>query len=362
MASNADSNLMSLGSNAALARQARRMIGPGLMLVMAGVIISAFLLPLAYMLTTAFRDDRAMTEAGGETPWYPATAASFEYNGEKLAVLKVPTADGVKNWALLTRGREDSDFIDPANPAAGPINWKGSWRTLERDWTPYFTFDSITESWRRVNFTNLFKNSLFVSVISVFFTLISCTIVAYGYARFKFPGKDILFWVLTATVFLPQQVTWIPLAIFYSKIGWSQSFLPLIAPALFGSAFEIFLLRQFIMSIPKEMDEAAMIDGAGPLRTLVSVIVPNIMPAFVAAAMFHFFFKWNDYFWPLIMLSGKEDLYTIPLGLAQLNNTFGTFPGLAMASGVIAITLPIGIFIIFQRYFMLGNVVTGVDK
>ena len=78
--------------------------------------------------------------------------------------------------------------------------------------------------------------------------------------------------------------------------------------------------------------------------------------------MFHFFFKWNDYFWPLIMLSGKEDLYTIPLGLAQLNNTFGTFPGLAMASGVIAITLPIGIFIIFQRYFMLGNVVTGVDK
>ena len=152
------------------------------------------------------------------------------------------------------------------------------------------------------------------------------------------------------------------MAIFYSKIGWSQSYLPLIAPALFGSAFEIFLLRQFIMSIPKEMDEAAMIDGAGPIRTLVSVIVPNIMPAFVAAAMFHFFFKWNDYFWPLIMLSGKEDLYTIPLGLAQLNNTFGTFPGLAMASGVIAITLPIVIFIIFQRYFMLGNVVTGVDK
>ena len=190
MASNADSNLMSLGSNAALARQARRMIGPGLMLVMAGVIISAFLLPLAYMLTTAFRDDRKMTEAGGETPWYPATAASFEYNGEVLPILKVPTADGVRNWALLTKGREDSDFIDPANPAAGPINWKGSWRTLERDWTPYFTLDSITESWRRVNFTNLFKNSLFVSVVSVFFTLISCTIVAYGYARFKFPGRS----------------------------------------------------------------------------------------------------------------------------------------------------------------------------
>ena len=362
MATRASSDLMPLGSNSALARQSRKLVGPGLMLVLASVIISAFLLPLAYMVTIAFRDDRAMTEAGGETPWYPAQAASYAYNGENLPILKVPTADGIKNWALLTKGREDSDFIDPANPAAGPINWKGSWRTLERDWTPFFTFGALVESWNRVNFANLFKNSLIISVFSVIFTLISCTIVAYGYARFRFPGKDVLFWVLTATVFLPQQVTWIPLAIFYSKIGWSQSYLPLIVPALFGSAFEIFLLRQFIMSIPKEMDEAAMIDGASPMRTLVSVIVPNIMPAFVAAAMFHFFFKWNDYFWPLIMLSGKEDLYTIPLGLAQLNNTFGTFPGLAMASGLIAITLPIVIFIIFQRYFMLGNVVTGVDK
>ena len=146
------------------------------------------------------------------------------------------------------------------------------------------------------------------------------------------------------------------------NLGWIDTFAGIIAPVFLMTPFAIFFLRQFFLGINREIEESASLDGAGPWRTFFKIILPMSTAPITTLGILTFITTWNDYFWPLIMLSGKEDLYTIPLGLAQLNNTFGTFPGLAMASGVIAISLPIIIFIIFQRYFMLGNVVTGVDK
>ena len=363
MATNAlkPSNEISPGSNSPLARQLRGMTGSGLLLLLAAVVVSIFLLPMVYMATIAFRDDKKMFE--GEAPWYPAQAATFTYQGEDYPIYMVPDASGkARPLAIVKRSRVDADFVDPTNPGAGLINWQGAWRTLDRPWTPYFTADNFSETWRPVDYPLVFRNSLFVAVSSVILDLIACTIVAYGYARFRVPGKGIMFWILISTIILPVQVTQIPLFTFFVKLGWTGTFLPLIVPAIFANAFDVFLLRQFMMSIPKEMDEAAMIDGAGPVKTLTSIILPQMVPIIIAVGMFHFFFKWNDFFTPLIYLFGKESLFTIPLALQKMNSTFGSYPGLAMAGAMIAVALPISMFVVAQRWFMQGVVMTGVDK
>jgi multiple sugar transport system permease protein len=208
----------------------------------------------------------------------------------------------------------------------------------------------------------LFKNTFIIAIVSTIGTLISCILVAYGFARFHIPGKNILFIILISTIVLPPQATIIPLYILFAKLGWTGTWLPLLVPAFFANAYDVFLLRQYFMSIPKEMDEAAMLDGANPLRTLISVIIPQSIPAITAVTLFHFFFTWNDYFTPLVYLVGKEDLYPISVGIAKFVGTFSIYPGRAMATAVLTLILPALMFFFAQRQFMQGVVVTGVDK
>jgi multiple sugar transport system permease protein len=172
----------------------------------------------------------------------------------------------------------------------------------------------------------------------------------------------VLFIVLISTIILPIQVTIIPLFTFFTRIGWIGTWLPLLVPAFFANAYDVFLLRQYFMTIPRELDEAAMIDGASPFRVLRSVIIPQARPAIAAVTLFHFFYVWNDYFTPLIYLSGHEDLYPISVGLGKLVGTFARAPSLAMASAVMALALPVIIFFFAQRQFMQGVVITGVEK
>jgi multiple sugar transport system permease protein len=122
------------------------------------------------------------------------------------------------------------------------------------------------------------------------------------------------------------------------------------------------LLRQYFRSIPRDLDEAAMIDGASPLRTLISVIIPQSLPAITAVGLFHFFFAWNDFFEPLVYLQGHEDLYTISIGMTQFANIFNTQPGLATAASMMALALPVVMFFLAQRAFMQGIVITGVER
>src|SRR5262249_28436137 len=161
------------------------------------------------------------------------------------------------------------------------------------------------------NFPVLFRNTFIIAIISTIGTLISSILVAYGFARFPIPGKNILFIILISTIVLPAQATIIPLFILFTKIGWTGTWLPLLVPAFFANAYDVFLLRQYFMSVPRELDEAAMIDGAGPFRTLISVIIPQAIPAITAVTLFHFFYSWNDYFAPLVYLVGKENLYPL---------------------------------------------------
>jgi len=274
----------------------------------------------------------------------------------------VPTSDGIKQYALVKGYREDSIFIDPAHPENGTIDWTGRYRTLDPVYQFGITWDNFQAAWDEINFLLLFRNTIAIAILSTIGTLASSILVAYGFARFPVPGKNILFIVLISTIILPPQATLIPLFILFTKIGWVGTWLPLIVPAFFANAYDVFLLRQYFMSIPKELDEAAMIDGAGPFRTLWSVIIPQALPALTAVTLFHFFYAWNDYFNPLVYLVGKNDLLPLSVGIGNFFGTFSRYPGRAMSTAVIAIVLPALLFFLAQRQFMQGIVITGVEK
>lgn len=323
-------------------------------------VMIVFLMPLGYMLATAFKPETQLSALNA--PLWPAQPVTYTYQGKELPLYTVPTPDGTHQWALVKGFREDADFVDPAAPEQGVFNWKGRYRTL----TPVYRFaptlSNFRTSWSQVDFVRLFRNTLVLAIVSTLGTLVSCVLVAYGFARFKIPGKNLLFIILISTIVLPPQATVIPLYIFFSKLGWTGTWLPLLVPAFFANAYDVFLLRQYFLGIPKEMDEAAAIDGANPLQTLVWVILPQALPALTVVTLFHFFFAWNDYFLPLVYLAGHEELYPISVGIGKFVGTFNTYPTRAMATAVVTLILPAVMFFMAQRQFMQGVVSTGVDK
>lgn len=324
------------------------------------IALAIFLLPLAYVLSTAFKLDSQMTTVGA--PVWPATAATYNYQGQDYPLYDVPTDNGTKRLALVSPYREDADVVDPANPEQGVFNIKGRWRTWQAIYTFSPTLKNFVDAWGDVNFPRLFTNSLILATVGTLGTLLSCILVAYGFTRFEIPGKSILFILLISTIVLPPQATIIPLYILFSKLHWTGTWLPLLVPSFFANAYDVFLLRQYFSSIPKELDEAAMLDGATPMRTLVSIIIPQAIPAITAVTIFHFFFVWNQYFEPLVYLLGHEKLYPVSVGIGAFVTTFGAYPGRAAATAVLAMLLPAVIFFLAQRQFMQGVVVTGVDK
>ena len=324
------------------------------------IILTAFLMPLGYMTVTAFKDLQQIQDPNA--PVLPSRPITYNYQGEDYPLMEVPVDGVMKEWALVEKGREASKFIDPQNPSVGLIDWTGRWRTL----SPVYRFAPFTGNFaaanEAVNVFRLMRNSFIIAILGTIGTVFASTFVAYGFARFRIPGKNILFMVLMATIILPGQVTLIPTYVFFRSIGWGGTWWPLIVPHFFSNAYNVFLLRQYFMSIPKDLDEAAWMDGASPFRTLVSVIIPQSWPALTAVAMFHFFFAWNDFFGPLVYLAGHEELYPIAVGLTQFTNAFGSQPGQLMAATIMAISLPVIIFFFAQRQFMQGIVITGVEK
>lgn len=324
------------------------------------LMLAVFLLPLGYVLATSLKLDSQLTTPGA--PLWPATVSTYNYQGTDYPLYDVPTENGTRRLALVEPHREDSDVVDPAHPEQGVFNIQGRWRTWQAAYRFDPTLENFTTAWRQVNFLRLFRNSLLLSTISTIGTLLACILVAYGFTRFQLPGKNILFVILISTIVLPPQATIVPLYILFSKLGWTGTWLPLLVPAFFANAYDVFLLRQYFMSIPKELDEAAMLDGANPLRILISIIIPQALPAITAVTIFHFFFVWNQYFEPLVYLLGREELYPISVGIGAFVTTFGNYPGRSAATAVLAMLLPAVMFFLAQRQFMQGVVVTGVEK
>jgi len=207
-------------------------------------------------------------------------------------------------------------------------------------------------------FDTYLVNTLTIVVISVTGEVLISAVVAYAFSRLNWKGRDILFIIVIATMMLPGQVTLIPVFIMYKYLGWLDTFLPLTIPSWFGNAFYIFLLRQYFMTLSKDMDEAAVIDGCSKFGVFWRITLPMSKPALGAVAIFSFQFHWNDFFRPLIFLFDK-DKYTLALGLRFFQGNYGTeWPYLMAAS--LAVMLPvILIFFFAQRYFIQGVVLTG---
>jgi len=329
--------------------------------LLAVMVVSAFLMPLAFMLVTSFKDPALVGAPGA--PLYPAFPETFEYQGREYDVYDVPTPDGsVHAWALIEPHREDSVFIDPADLEAGPIEWAGRWRTLEQHWAFELRFDNFARAWETLDFPRMFFNTFMIAGLSTLGAVLSAICVAYGFSRFRFPGRDGLFLLMVATIILPFQITLIPTYAVFLSLGWVGTWLPLIIPHFFGNAYNVFLLRQYFMTIPRDLDEAAMIDGAGPFRILRSVIIPQAVPGIVAVTLFHFFWAWNEYFLPLVYLQGQPDLQPLSVGLARFNAIYSTQPTLIQAAAIMAMALPVVVFFFAQRTFMRGVVFTGVEK
>jgi multiple sugar transport system permease protein len=323
-------------------------------------LVAAFLSPMVRALTISLKTTDQISQPN--SPVWPADPATFSYQGEDYELFKVPIDGETREMALVNRGRTQSEFIDPANTGAGLVTVEGSWRRLERVWVLAPEWGNYGEVWDLIDYPRLLFNTIALATIGTIGTLLSCTLVAYGFARFRFPGRQLLFTLLIATIFLPAAVTLIPTYTIFLRLGWVGTWLPLLVPAFLANAYDVFLLRQYFLTIPRDLDEAAAIDGAGPLRTLWSVVLPQAWPAIIAVAIFTFVYTWNDFFGPLIYLSSKPDLQPISVGLAAFNGIHYRDPALIQAGTLMTLIVPVILFVIFQRFFTRGIVISGVEK
>ena len=214
------------------------------------LIVFLFLLPFFNMVFTSLKTTDQMSEAGA--PIWPALPGTAEIDGKTVEVYEVPMPDGtVQDLAIVKKGRQQTTFVDPANPQGEPIVWEGAWRTLDRSWTVSPTWSNFYEAWVTIDFPLLFRNTLAIALFGLIGTVVSSTLVGYGFARFRFPLRNFWFTVLVSTIFLPAAVTIIPTYAFFVRIGWVATWLPLIVPHYFSNAYNVFLMRQYIMTIPQ---------------------------------------------------------------------------------------------------------------
>ena len=332
-------------------------------------VLVVFLSPFVFMIVTSLKTRGQISVVGA--PIWPAAQPKFTYNDKETDVFTVPMAQcagfdpattETRNLAIVQKGRQESTFVDPDNLELGEFSCAVSWRALDRPWIFSPTWANYVEVWNTIDYFRLLSNTTFYAIVTMIGTVLSCIIVAYGFARFRFPGRDLLFVVLISTLFLPGAVTIVPTYSFWQRLGLVGTWIPLILPHFFANAYNVFLFRQYFMTIPRELDESAMIDGAGPLRILWSILIPQSYPVIIAVVVFHIVFAWNDYFGPLIYLSTARDNWPISVALSTFNGIYGQQPQLIQAGALMALILPIILFFVAQRFFVQGIVVTGVEK
>lgn len=220
------------------------------------------------------------------------------------------------------------------------------------------TVDNFFKVWNALPFAQYLYNSTLVAVLTVGLNLLFCALAAYPLARLSFPGRDWIFIAIVSTIMIPFQIVMIPLYILTVQLGLRNTYLGMIFPSL-ASAFGIFLLRQAFMSVPKEIEEAARMDGSSELGLWWHIMLPAIKPALVTLAIFVFIGAWSDFLWPLIVIQ-DENLYTLPLGVAKLAGTFSLDWRLVAAGSVIAIAPVLILFLILQRYIVETDIGSGV--
>lgn len=247
-------------------------------------------------------------------------------------------------WMLSTSLKNPSELaVWPPIWLPDPVRW-----------------DNYIQAFRQASFSQYLLNTLIVTAPSVIGAVVSNSLVAYGFARIRWPGRDAVFAIVLATLILPGFVTFIPLYIVFRKLNWINTYLPLIVPTFLAHPFFIFLLRQFFMGLPEELSDAARVDGASELRIFAQVVLPLARPALAVVALFQFIGSWNDYFGPLIYLNDKAK-YTISLGIANMQTSYGFMNFAWIMAATCMSVLPIIILFFFaQRTFIEGIALTGL--
>ena len=249
-------------------------------------------------------------------------------------------------WMVTTALKPDTQlFAYPPEWIPRPPIWSNF-----RDAIEYFPF------WR------YFWNSTVVTVLSVTGQVLSASIVAYGFAKLRWPGREVVFFFVLATLMIPNQVTMIPQFVIFTWLDWVDTLLPLFVPSFFGGgAFNVFLFRQYYRTIPREYNDAARIDGASEWRIYWQIILPQSKPVIATASIFAFLWTWNDFMGPVIYLHSPEN-FTLPIGLRAFQQQTGTEWDLLMAASLIVMLPVIILFFALQRYFVQGMAMSGLNR
>lgn len=227
-------------------------------------------------------------------------------------------------------------------------------------WLPdKFILDNFINMFQSIPFMRYLKNTMIIVVFNIIGSLLSCSLVAYGFSRLRWPGRDKVFILVLITMILPYQVTLVPLFLMFTKMKWIGTFLPLIVPCFFGNPFFIFLLRQFFTGIPQDISEAARIDGASEFTIFSSLVLPMAKPALTTVALFAFIRSWNDFLGPLVFL-GRDELYTLSLAASMLKSNLDPNWSVLLALGAVMILPVLLIFFVMQKYFIQGIAMSGI--
>lgn len=223
-----------------------------------------------------------------------------------------------------------------------------------------WTVQNYTDAWNAVPFGQAYLNSAYIAVLVVVGTLITASMAGYAFARIRFKGSKVLFIVFLATQMIPAQVTLIPFYLLMSQLGWVDSHLALIVPGMIANPFAVFLMRQFVLALPRELEEAALVDGAGRWRIFWSIVLPNLKPGLAALSIITALGVWNAFLFPLVLLN-TPDLFTVPLLLTSFQGQFGSINyGLVMAASAIATVPMLIVFVIGQRKILNSMAASGL--
>jgi multiple sugar transport system permease protein len=310
--------------------------------------------PLVWMLVSAVKSKEAVNT--NPPQWIPIEQIKVDVNGQSAFLYDIEAGGRMRRLALIAKEGAIGTFVNPEDPTEQyqlPVASGTRATRIHFHWENYRL--AVTE----VPFGRYLTNTLIIVTLGTIGTVISCILVAYGFARFRGRGMNILFLILLSTVMLPPQVTLIPAFVLFKKIGWYDTFLPLIVPAFFANAWDVFLLRQFFMTLPTELDDAARIDGAGPFGILWHVIIPQSYPVIATVTIFSILYAWNDFYAPLIYLQSQEH-WTIALGLQSFNAIYSKQGHLLMAASTLMLIPPILLFFFAQKLFIQGVVVSGI--
>ena len=344
-----------LGTRLYLGLKAQELLVKTLATIVMATGAGVVLVQLLFMISTSLKDRNQLRQ--NPPPLLPTDSTTVEVAGKPEPLYQV-TVDGQARQMALIKNRPEGKglFVDPAHPEQTlelVIAEQQPVRHVEVHWENY------PQALADMKFNGLLVNTLLVTFVGMAGMLFSCSLVAYGFSRFRARWINVLFLILLSTIMLPSQVRLIPTYVLFNKLGWVDTLLPLIVPQFFANAYDVFLLRQFFMTIPLELDDAAKIDGASPLQVLMYVILPQARPALITVAIFHFLFAWNDFYEPLIYLHSPEN-WTLAVGLQTFDALYSVNTHLIMAASVVMILPPIILYFLSQRIFTQGVVFSGV--